>query len=316
MTSLETVACDQEQWRLTAGRLKHNLERAREFVLGLSITGAVLEVLSLQFHTSYPVTSQAAGYAGAIALALMVAVRVKGLRKQQAQAWVLAAAASRSLKREMYLYRTSTGPYCDRLGSNPDATLLERRDDILERVSSIQRYAVKPEPKTGAPLGQLDADVYISERINSAMSGFQRGTDHFVSAQNFWRKLESFVAIAGALLAVALTFTHNQSYLGWVAVLTTIAGAVGSDTLAERYAQLIVEYQAMPARLTRIVGRWRANCGTLDQLVEEVEAALLQEHHAWIAGPQEFVKVAASLAGLDSSPKSGLRSPAPTARLA
>jgi hypothetical protein len=310
MASLETVALDQARWTLTANRLKYSLERARSLILGLTFAGAILAALAVQIHTSYPAASEAAGYGAAAALALVVIVRAQGLRSERVQAWVLAGAASQSFRSEIYHYRTSSGPYGDHLVGNPEAALLERRDDILEKVRSIQRYTVEPDPKTVAPHGPLDADAYVSERVDGAISEFRWGEDHFVSAQGFWQKLEYVLAIAGAVSAAALTFTHHQAYGAWVAVLTTISVAVGADTLSERYAQLTVEYRAMPERLTRIVGRWRANRGTLEQLVEQVEATLLQEYQAWVAGADEFLKGTAWSPAKDSLPKPVLQAPA------
>jgi len=310
MTSLETVALDQERWTLTANRLKYSLERARYRILGLSIAGAILAALAAQIHTPYPAASEVAGYAGAVALALVIIARAQGLRRERVQAWVLASAASQSLQSEMYHYRTSSGPYADYLAGNSEVTLLERRADILDKVRPIQRYTVEPDPKTVAPLGLLDADAYISERVDGAMSSFRKWADHFVAAQGSWQKLEYLLAIAGALLGAALTFTHNQAYGAWVAVVTTIAVAVGADVLAERYAQLTVGYRAMPDRLARMVSRWRANHGTVEQLVEQVEATLLAENQAWVAGAEEFLKDTASSPAKDSLPRLGLHSSA------
>jgi hypothetical protein len=316
MASLETVALDQARWTLTAKTLKYNLERARLLILGLSIAGAILEALAAQIHISYPAASELAGYAGAAALTLVVVVRARGLRRERVQAWVLAAAASESLTSEMYQYRTSSGPYSDRLGGDPEATLLERRDEILEKVSSIQRYALEPDPKTEAPLGPLDAEAYISERVDVAISSFREWAGRFAAAQGSWQKVEYSLAIAGVLLAAALTFTHNLAYGAWVAVVTTMCVAVGADALAERYAQLTVGHRAMPDRLNGMLDRWRVNHGTVDQLVERVEATLLAESQAWVAGADEFPRDTAASPAKHSPSKLSLHSPASrTARL-
>ena len=305
MTSLETVALDEERWTLTADRLKKSWARARSLILGLSFAGAILAALAVQTHTLYPAASEAAGYAAAVALALVVVVRAQGLPVGRVQAWVLADAASQSLQGEMYQYRTSSGPYGDHLGGNPEAALLERRDDILKKVRSIQRYTVEPDRKAVAPLGPLDAEAYVLERVNRQISRFRVAADHVAAIQGFWQKVEYLLAIAGALLAAALTFTHNQAYGAWVAVVTTMCVSVGPDLLAERFAQITVSYRALPDRLTSILGRWRANHGSLDQLVEQVEATLVKQSQAWVAEADEFLKDAASWAAKDS-PKLGL----------
>jgi SMODS and SLOG-associating 2TM effector domain 1/Protein of unknown function (DUF4231) len=309
MASSEGVALDQARWALTAETLKLNLERARLRILGLAIVGAILEVLAVQIHLPYPAASQVVGYAGALALAGVVVVRAQGLSRNRVQTWVLAQAAAQALKSEMYHFRTSSGPYSEYLGGNSEATLLERRNEILEKVRSIQRYTVKSEPKTAALVGPLDADSYVAERVDGEIKGFRKWADHFVAAQGFWLRVEYCLAIGGALLGAALTFTHNQAYGGWVAVITTISVAVGADTLAERYAQLTLGYRAMPDRLTSILARWRANHGTLDQLVEQVEMTLLEENQGWVAGATEFLKGTASSPATYLSLKLGRQSP-------
>jgi hypothetical protein len=288
MTAFESVASEQKKWSLTDKKLKLNLERSRYTILALSVTGAVLMALAAQFHASYPAISRLAGYAAMMALVLVVVVRSKGLNRGLVQAWVLAAAAAQSLTSEMFRYRTSTGPYNDQLGGDPDATLLERRDKILGRIKSVQRYAVDPSPQTALPSGPLDADGYISERVNIGVNAYQKWAGHFVSAQGTWQKIESFLAIAGALLAAVLTFTNYQIYGAWIAVCITMGLAVGADALAERYAQLTIEYGAMPDRLTGILNRWTLQRGTLDELVERVEAALLGEMQTWVASADEL----------------------------
>jgi hypothetical protein len=310
IASLETVALDHERWQLTADRMKHNWARARSLILGLSIAAAILAALAVQTHTPYPVASEAAGYAGAAALALVVVVRAQGLRKARVQAWVLADATSQSLQSEMYQYRASSGPYSDRFGAHPEATLLERRDEILEKTIPIRKYIVEPDPKTVAPLGPLDADTYISERVNKQINQFRVSAGHVVAVQTFWQKVEYFLAVAGALLGAVLTFTHTQEYGAWVAVITTMCVAVGPDLLAERFAQIVVSCQAMPDRLTSILGRWRANHGTLDQLVEQVEATLIKQGQAWVAEADEFLNDAALSQAKDSPPMPALHSPA------
>jgi hypothetical protein len=63
-----------------------------------------------------------------------------------------------------------------------------------------------------------------------------------------------------------------------------------------------VSYRTTADRLTGILGRWKANPGALGQFVEQVEAALLEENQAWIAGADELLKDVASQPG-SSSPK-------------
>jgi len=294
VTSLESVALDQERWRLTSARLKNSNHERFSWMVKLSLAGVVLEALALQTHTVFPLVAQAAGYAGAVALALALAVRVRGLREERTEAWVLASAASLSLKSELYQYRTSSGLYAQYPGTNPEAMLLRRRDDILEKVRSLQKYVVDPDSKTVFVLRPLDVEGYISERVETEISAFRRFTRNMKAVQNAWRKRECLMVLAAILMAAVLTFTHSQAFAAWVIVIIAISLGSGVTAKADRYASLIVGYEAMADRLTNIVARWQANRGPFDELVQQVETALLTEAQAWVLGVDEFPKNAAS----------------------
>lgn len=309
MSALETVALDQERWWSTALKLKNSNWGRYRLMVVLGLAGAILEALAVQTHTSYPAASQVAGYAGAVAFALVLVVRAKGLRRERAQAWVLAAAASQSLKREMYRYRTSSGPYADRLSGNPEATLLQRRDAIFEKVRSIEKYIMESDSKPVAPLGSLNADGYIEERVNAEIGKFRKFSKNLPEVQATWLKWEYILASAAVLVAVFLAFTHNQAYSAWVIVITFLSLAPGASTKSERYATLTVELRTMPDRLTSILERWRAHHGTLEQLVEQFEAALLAEGEAWVAVVDEFPEDTAISPAKGPAPELALHSP-------
>src|SRR5580692_3403290 len=158
MSTLETVALDQVRWESTANRLVYSIENARTLIAGLCVAAAILAAVAVQIHTSHPVASDVAGYAGAVAFALVGLVRTLALRRERVQAWVLAEAASQALRSEMCLYRTSSGPYGDRACGNPDATLVQRTNEILEKVRPIPKNLAEWNQKTVAPLGPMDAD--------------------------------------------------------------------------------------------------------------------------------------------------------------
>ena len=283
MTTLETVALDQRRWSSTAFSLKDSNWARYQLMAASIVAGAILEAVALQTHTSYPAVSQLAGYAGAAALALVLVVRTKGLQKERAQAWVLAAAAGQSLMSEIYRYRTSCHPYSDHSGKDPEVTLLERRDAIFERVKLIEKYIVESDPEPLPPLGPLDADGYIAERVNRQVNMFRKYSKILLKSQTEWLKREYVLATVAALAAVVLTFTHNQVYSAWVIIVAFLSVVVGASTKLERYATLAVELRSMPDRLTGILEKWRANQGTLEDLVERIEAAILAGAENWVA---------------------------------
>lgn len=298
---LTTVVLDQKRWSDTASTLKKTIGRARWIVLGLAVSGAILATWGAQIHANNPSLSLTFGYGGAAALAIAAVVRQWKLGHERVQAWIMARSASESFKREMYLYRTRTGPYA----ADPrDDALLNRREEILQKLQPVQKYRVdsKTQPETPA---LLDGNGYLEERIEGPRGQIQWFTNRATEDSRVLGLLngaEFTLALAGALLGAGLTITGKQAYGAWVAVITTISGAVAAHTLAQRYEQLIVSYRAASDRLTGIVARWKAKkSGNIAELVEPSEAALLEENQGWIAGADHVQDAAA--AGSQAKPK-------------
>jgi hypothetical protein len=72
-------------------------------------------------------------------------------------------------------------------------------------------------------------------------------------------------------------------YSGWVIIAAFLSVVLGASTKLERYATLTVELLTTPERLIGILEKWRANSGTLEEIVERIEAAILANFENWIA---------------------------------
>jgi hypothetical protein len=282
--ALTTVVRDQKRWSLTANALKASLEQSRLTVLSLGIAGAVLETGGAQIHRAHAQWALVLGYAGAAVLAVAAVVRQWKLGHDRTQAWILARAGAESFKREIYLYCTSSGPYAV---GNPALTLLDRREEILAKVQPAQQYRIEPKHEIEIPK-RLDSDSYLAVRITGDKGQIKYFSDHadqYAATQKRLNGVEFMLAVVAALLGAALTITGKQAYGAWVAVITTVSGAIAAHVLAQRYEQLTVTYRATADRLTGTVGRWKAQgTGSLTELVETCEAVLLQENQGWIAG--------------------------------
>jgi hypothetical protein len=293
---LSTVIGDQKRWSGAAGSLKSSIELAQRTVLCLGVLGAILETLAAQLahvsqieqikaaHATHSGLAMALGYLGAAALAVAAVVRQWKLGHERTQAWVLSRAGSESLKREIYRYRTQTGPYSS---SNPDLELLNRREEILKKLEPYQKYAVDPQPSTTIP-GLLDAAAYLDERVSGPKGNvkfFHDRSNQYIRTLNLLNGAVLTLAILGALLGAAVTLTGTQTYGAWVAVITTITGALTAHALAQRYERLTISYRATAERLDGAVARWQAGgAKNLSDLVEPCENILLEENQGWIAG--------------------------------
>jgi len=285
--ALGIVVMDQRRWSLTAVHLKRNIDRSRTAILLLMIAGAAFEVLGAQIHQWIPSQGAIVGYCGAVALAIVAVVRQWKLGKDHVQAWILARSASESFKREMYLYRTSTGDYS---GDDSSSVLLDRRDQILGKVKSIQRYVVGHNlSKIDIP-ASLDAEGYIAERVKTQIEWFQERADRAENLQNILEDAQFIVAIGGALLGTALTITGSQAYGSWVAVITTIIAAAGTYLATQRFVQQMISYRSAADRLESITARFQLSNSDYHRMIERCEAVLGEENESWIAGADEIIK--------------------------
>ena len=297
--ALSTVVSDQKRWSSTAASLKSSIELARRAVLCLGVLGAVLETLAAQFahvsqieqiksaHAMHSGLAMTLGYLGAAALAIAAVVRQWKLGHERTQAWVLSRAGSESLKREIYRYRTRTGAYSPANTASADLELLNQRDEILKKLEPYQKYAVDIQPSSTLP-SLLDAAGYLDERVtapNGNVKFFYDRSNQYVKALNLLNAAQFMLAALGALLGVAVTLTGTQTYGAWVAVITTITGALAAHALAQRYEQLTISYRATGQRLEGAVARWQsAGSKNLGDLVEACESILRDENQSWITG--------------------------------
>ena len=224
---LRLVAADQKRWSLTGNELKTSIASARWSVFVLAVSGAIFATWGAQIHVHHPSRAQVFGYLGAASLALVAVIRQWKLGPTRIQSWIFARSASEALNREIYPYRTATGPYS---GTSPEDTLLNRREEILANVRSVQDERVELKVEVDVP-GQLDANGYLQERIDGPNGQLQFYTSRAQQSSNMQGRLqgiEFFLALLGALLGAALTITGKQAYGAWVAVITTISGSLAA----------------------------------------------------------------------------------------
>jgi hypothetical protein len=285
--ALSTVARDQRRWSLTANALKASIDRARWIVLGLAVAGAIFETLGAQIHGAMSDLARAFGYVGAAVLGVAAVIRQWKLGHERTQAWILARAGSESFKREIFLFVTSAGPYAS---GNPALTLLDRKDEILAKLQPCQNFRVEPQGDVETPV-PLDAAAYLEKRVTGKKAQVQYFRDHADQYSRMQQRLhgaEFFLAVIAALLSAAVTLTETQQYGAWVAVITTVSGAVAAHLMAQRYEQLTITYRATADRLESVKDRWYAKGAVnLADLVESCEAVLFEENQGWIAGADQ-----------------------------
>jgi hypothetical protein len=279
--ALQTVARDQRRWSLTANSLKSQINWARGCVLILAVAGAILETLASQLHPTESYSpGKIIGYVGAVGLASIAVIRVQYLPQSRMQAWLVGRSISEALKRELYRYRTSTGPY---RAENRDQILIDRRDAIVEKARSLQAFAVEPSETGTLDLPPLDSDGYIQNRLDAQVKWYRERAATCSTRQSAFAAVQFILALAGAGIGAIAVSMRDRSPAAWVAVTTTMLSALGSYLLAQRFEQLIVTYRVTAERLESIRVRW----SSLDELVEQCESALAQENQSWMTSVDE-----------------------------
>src|ERR1700741_2528225 len=241
--ALATLALDQKRWSATAGRVRQNIDRARNAVTFLAIGGAIFGTIAAQ---PTRIRVLVFGYAGAAALAISAIVRQRFLDSRQARSWIIARAASESFKREMFLFRARAGHYSS---DDRESIAAQKRDEILVRAEYVQTFVVDIDPASCPIPGPIDLDQYKKERVQKQIEWYRDRARLYGARRDNYARLEVSLLILGALLGAAATVDGKQLFAAWIAVITTILGAIGTQMAAARYDQLTVSYRATADRL-------------------------------------------------------------------
>ena len=284
--TLETVWRNQRVWSLTASRLKKSIATWRWIVLWLGIGGAVLETLAAQLATYAPQAStvrSVLAWAGAAALAVASVVIGRKLGRYDVREWVRARSASEGLKSEVYRYLTGSGPYAE---TDRDAKLLARTQETMKRVEDLRRHTATTQASAKEPPPPLNVEEYIERRVNDQINGYYRPTAAKLARRVArFRAAEFVLSLVAAALGVSAAAVPAEAAGAWVAVATTIAGAITAHIAAERYEYLVTTYLATADRLEFLSNQWLVGSGDADagQFVSSCEAIISVENQAWMA---------------------------------
>jgi len=276
----------QQIWSCTADTLKAGITRWRAAALVCGVVGAGLQTLAVQGVSLNADLTKAAGYAGAVALALVPAITAARLAGGQLREWIRARSVSEGLKSEVYLFLTRTDPYG---GADAVQQLLDRTHGIEQKARDLARHAVVVEP-AGTPLPPVsDAKSYVEHRVNDQIEKYYRRKARTLSRRvSLARGVEFALGLLATVLA-SISAVNAQAPVGsWVAVVTTATAALTAHVAASRYEYLIVEFTSTAQRLEYLRNRWRAAAaGGLPypdgDFIRDCEAAISVENQGWMA---------------------------------
>ncbi len=274
----------QAVWSALANRLKRGLARSRRWTLGLMIAGALLETAAAQASSIGGAPAGAAtilSAAGAAALAAAAFIRVRKLGVDRVRDWVRARSASEGLKEAVFLH--VMGAAAEPLGQVVDR--------ILGKVKDLEPQAALIGVPEREPPGPMDVERYIEVRVSGQIDGFYRPRAAALARRLAWtRRAEFAVLLTGAAIGALSPVVGAARTAAWVAVLTTVAGALVAEAEAARYTHLIISYRTTARRLEALRDAWRerAQAGPVPpdevaRLVRSCEEAISIENQGWMA---------------------------------
>ena len=281
----QTTWREHRVWSKTAGAIKRDISFWQGGALAFAGLGAIIETAAAQLSTSS--SGKTLSIIGAVILALIPVIRGAKLAKDSVRNWIRARSASEGLKTEIYFYLTQTPPYD---GGDRDDQLATRRDQITNKVKDLAAEAAVQRNDKPLP-GPLDVNGYIQERVNQQIDGFyipraQENARLLKQARGLEFTLGIAAAASGALGAVK----GMEQFGAWVAVVTTLAGAVTAHVAAARYEFLAVSYRATAHRLESLRDQWldsqQPAAGakmTPAEFIKQCEDAISMENQGWMA---------------------------------
>ncbi|GAA4478063.1 hypothetical protein GCM10023094_21400 [Rhodococcus olei] len=280
------------RWSRAADSLKRRIVRARAAVLCLSSAGAIAATLAATLLETPGAPRVVAATTGAVCLGLATVVSAMYLTAEAIRRWTRARATSEGIKQLVFRYRAGALP--DRCGSALDR-LQEEYAEIEEASEDLLAIRAGLTFEVPAAPGPMSPQQYVRDRVEAQLSGYYlpRAEEHLARARRL-RRLALTLSVVTAIVAAVAAGAAAQAGASpsglapWVAVLTTLGGAVAAHRAACRYDFLAMSFAATAARLQRHLNRWRSQGSPTDpaswtRFVDDCENAISAENASWMA---------------------------------
>jgi hypothetical protein len=280
------------RWSRAADAMKRRIVRARAAILCLSSVGAIAATLTATVLATPGAPRVAAAATGAVCLGLATVVSSMYLTADAVRRWTRARATSEGIKQLVFRYRA--GALSEREESALDR-LQEEYAEIEEASADLLTMLATVAVQGSAAPGPMSPGQYVRDRVEAQVSGYYlpRAEEHLVRARRL-RRLALALSIVTAVVAdvaagtAAGTGVNSAGLAPWVAVLTTLGGAVAVHRAASRYDFLAMSFAATAARLQRHLNRWRSQGSPTDpaswtRFVDDCENAISSENASWMA---------------------------------
>lgn len=249
MFVLEVVANRQTAWSETANTLKLATDRARYPAFSASILGALFAAFATQQIA--PNLAIYLAILSATSLAFVTFITARWLNKDVIDRHLRARMASEALKREAFLYATQAGQY-----HNPDtrdATLLNQKIEIENKVSDLLLFEQKAKGEGSCPRKDLELNEYMEQQVDTQIKYYRDRSMQYDTYSHRLHTMEWVLSLVAAFIAaIAATPLMDIDLAAIAAVLTTLGGMVVSHLEAARFDKLIPTYRSTANQLENI----------------------------------------------------------------
>jgi len=285
-------------WAARARTIRSELDRWRLLVLRLTVTGAVLATLASQLPVWFGnidrvgIISRVLSALSAAAMAFAAYSGRSILDPAAERQWLRARALGESCKSECYRFAAGVRPY---EANDAGAKLLEKLQQLLASGADVPAMEVADaDAVKDRPLYPLSVEDYITHRVREQIDDFYRprAARNEQKAALFARWSQGLSAGAAVLGAVGAIWGGSY-FEAWVAVAGTVAAAIATYALGQRFERLAARYQVTADRLAVRLALWEVSTlGKSDpaadrDLVLDAETIMADENGAWLA---EFLK--------------------------
>jgi hypothetical protein len=208
----------------------------------------------------------------------------------------------------VYFYLTRTRPYAE---GDREATLNSRANDILAKVKDLSVLAATTNQDQKEIPSITGPDGYISQRVSKQIDDY-----YLRNASALGKRLKICQAAAAGLTSIAALvsgiagFFHAEWMGSWVAVATTIAGAIVAHAAAARYEHNVLSYYSTAQQLQSLrdqyldsVQKGTTTPALFDEFVRRCEEVISIENQAWMSDWQKLGD-SAQPSNLADNPKS------------
>lgn len=278
--SAEHVWRQQSVWSEVANRLKRDLQRKRDLVLGLTIAGALLSAAAVVAGLDSDAgKALAAVSAAAVGFAGLARARIG---QDALQRWTRARSVAEALKSEVFLYQARVGDYAR---PDQDAVLDERATAVEQDAQDLVAQKSGIESRERPLPAVSDVESYMKVRVRGQIEDFYRPRARELDSRlRLARRVQGALAAAGVAVGAAAAIAEGDDVAVWLPVLTTIGASVAAYVAAERYEFLLTEYLRTADELERLRDRRGGAAAMSDEeRMRAAEHVISVQNEGWMA---------------------------------